>query len=284
MVSFMQDFQKLYSTLQHSSSAHGQTHIQMAPRVLQARVRHLRQDMNQQLALLGMYQAAARASATSQRQKSAIDRSSTHIAMDNIWWDIRRSMDEYLAASDQQVNSYDATLSLLESYRSCETGITELQDAYQRQHDAREKSVELLQKTFHDVSYDAGRLAGIMTDSNIFAECDRAEANAEMFNAVSIAALFLLERHEDLGLPPPDLEVMRGAHRDISQAWKVGEEQCKSDSLNLVQEVQPSETQVNQHLEEQLQDLRADIAGANLKHEQEMQDLISAIKNKVGWN
>ena len=204
----------------------------MSAMVLQNRVRHLREAVDDELANLKEFQEFHH-----QTKHHAAHTHGTHTELAGVleagksWMNARNSIDDYLDVVEEHMKSSDSMLNLLESYHHCASGFKQLQASYQTARTARERNIELLQSTFHDVSHEALNLARIVSDGDLFADCDRAEQHVRMVNGVSMASMFLLERMESAGLEPSAnaLSKLREAHDAISDAWKFGQASCKEE-------------------------------------------------------
>ncbi len=198
---FLTDVSHLHTKLKHAASGHDtQGHSTMATSVLRARVRHLRSEVEDQMSRVSIFRKQVH---EEQRRKMKAKAAKHHTppknfeataAADKAFIDIRRSVEKYLDSFDRHMEKNEHILSLLETYHQCAAGFSTLQQAYGELHDARESSVTLLQQTYSDMAFDALNLARIMSDGELFADCEQAEEHGKMVSAVLFLEDFLFER------------------------------------------------------------------------------------------
>jgi len=85
--------------------------------------------------------------------------------LDKTWWDLRGKLDDYLEATQAQVDAYDAAFSHVDAYISkCSVGFQELKESYNRAMHAESSAHKLLRATWEDMSNSLGLLAAKIQD------------------------------------------------------------------------------------------------------------------------
>jgi hypothetical protein len=143
--------------------------------------------------ILGMYQSGAERGKLYQRWLSSKwhpessdvlaelqDESISRIlhSMDSIWWRLRGSIDNYLEASQQQVDAMKSAASLLESYTSqCSASFPSLKASWADTARAEREAHDVLRKTWTAAVPDIGLLASDVVDSDVMGHLAAADAS-----------------------------------------------------------------------------------------------------------
>jgi len=148
-------------------------------------MQHLQQTLKVRMHTLGVYQASSRRAKEHQmrllqrvpslgvadvlREVQVSAARAILLDLDKTWWDLRGKLDDYLEATDVQVDAYDIAFANLDAYVSkCSVGFSELKHTYNTAMRAEASAHELLQTTWQDMSHSLGLLAAKIQDGQAF--------------------------------------------------------------------------------------------------------------------
>jgi len=148
-------------------------------------MQHLQKTLKVRMHTLGVYQASSRRAKEHQMQLlkrvpslgvsdvwREVQVSAARVILldlDKTWWDLRGKLDDYLEATDVQVDAYDVALANLDAYVSkCSMGFSELKHTYNTAMHAEASAHKLLRTTWQDMSHSLGLLAAKIQDGQAF--------------------------------------------------------------------------------------------------------------------
>jgi len=149
--------------------------------------------LQQKSHVLGMYQSGAKRGRLYQRwlgskwhpespdvlaELKDESTSRTLHSMDSIWWRLRSEFDNYLDASQQQVEAMKSAVTLLESYTSqCSAGFSSIKPAWADTVRAERKAHDALKKAWTVAVPEVGLLASDVVDGDIMGHLAAADAS-----------------------------------------------------------------------------------------------------------
>jgi len=220
---------QLHATLRRVGS---RSKEEVFSRQLGRNIKQLQQQAQLQLHTLGVYRLASETSSHQSRAMSRhrsgamVERHEVMMSIDHIWWTLRKKLDEYLRAAEDEVQSFQASLEEMSSYMDCKKGFKRLIASYTTSMANMKRSHRQLRDAWREGSYLLGELASVIVDTDAFQTFVREQGCKSSYMEQTLKQLdsavfdmaFLFHRFRASHLPEPDTFALKEATQRIQKA------------------------------------------------------------------